>query len=250
MPKIIKKRAVKKKESQEPEVKTAALDALDLLKKKQKQAITIVSVIAAVALLVMFFRYYSSSQNEKAYEFMTEAARYYYGESPFNNMPSTERWKKALELYKKSVEAKPTPAALFYLGNSHYNLGDYENAIKQYTLFADKFGGEYTLLNPVYQKLASAYFKTGKTDKALETLGKLAKVKNGIFKDAALFMEAKYFESIGDTAKAQERFKALAGEFPASPWTAEATAKVAQSGKKEVRATPEPTPPAEDASKK
>jgi tetratricopeptide (TPR) repeat protein len=237
MPKIIKKRPAKKKPVQEPEVKTAALGALDLMKQKRRQAIMIVSVVVVVALALMVFKIYTSSQNQKTHDLEMEANTYYYGEAPYTALPPAERWKKALDLYKKSIDIKATPTALFYLGNCYYNLSDYENAIKQYTSFTEKFSGNYGILPLVYQKLADAYFKTGKNDKALETLSDLARVKNGIFRDTALHMEANYYERVGDTAKAQERYKSLASEFPASPWAPEATAKVAQSEKKEGAGT-------------
>jgi len=237
MPKIIKKKPAKKKPAQEPEVKTAALGALDLMKQKRRQAITVVSVVVIVALALIIFETYTSSQNRKIHDLEVEAAHYYYGGKPYDTMPEAERWKKALDLYKRSVDIKATPTALYYLGNCYYNLSDYENAIKQYTVFAGKFRSNYGILPLVYQKLADAYFKTGKNEKALETLGDLAGVKNGIFRDTALHMEANYYERIGETAKAQERYKALASEFPASPWAPEATAKVVQSEKKENTGT-------------
>ncbi|RJQ56974.1 MAG: tetratricopeptide repeat protein [Nitrospiraceae bacterium] len=238
MPRIIKKKPVKKKPLKEPEVKTAALEALDLMKQRRKQAIIIISVIAAAALLLVIFKFYVSSQNQKAHSFELEAAKYYYREKPYDALPDEERWKKALDLYKKSVEVKATPSALFYLGNSYYNLGDYENAIKQYDIFTDKFSKNHAVLPLVYQKLASAYFRTGKNDRALETLGNLSKAGNGVFRDTALHLEANYYESAGDTVKAMEKYKALADEFPGSPWAGEATAKIAQSAKKENTGAP------------
>ncbi|MBI5409288.1 MAG: tetratricopeptide repeat protein [Nitrospirae bacterium] len=254
MPKIIKKRPDKKKAAQEPEVKTAALHALKAVKKRQRQVIIIVSVIAAVAVLIAAFMFYSSSQSKKAYALETEAYNIYYGAD--KTMPEQERWKKALELYQKAVHIKATPTALFYLGNCHYNLADYENAVKQYSLFVDKFGNASGISPIVYQKLASAYFKTGKNDKALETLGKLAKVNSGIFKDTALLMEARHYESAGDAAKAQEKYKALVTEFPNSPWGAEANAKLAAKSaqgaqtEKEDKGAAEPKPPVDEPAKK
>ncbi len=250
MPKIIKRRPVKKKLADETEVTTHARHALDAIKAKQRQTITIISAIAVVAFLLVAFKFYMSSQSEKIFDLQREAFTYYYKEKPHDTLPDAERWKKALELFQKSVDVKITPTALYYLGNCYFNLGDYENAIKQYSLFSDKLSGEYETLPLVYQKLASAYFKTGKNDKALETLGRLAQVKNGNFKDTALLMEARYYEGKGDTAKAIEKYKTLSAEFPASPWSAEATAKVTQGLKKEEPAAAlQMTPPQEPVKK-
>jgi tetratricopeptide (TPR) repeat protein len=251
MPKIIKKKPAKKKPVQDTEeVKTVALHALDVMKGRQKQAIIIVSAIVAIVLIFVFFNFYTYSQNKKAHELEMEANSIYFPAKTDKSMPETEKWKRAMELYKKAVDVKATPTALFSLGNCYYNLGDYENAIKQYNLFIEKFSGDYVILPLVYQKLASAYLKTGKNEKALETFASLSKIKNGTFKDTALLMEARHYEILGNTAKAQEKYRALVSEFPNSPWSAEATAKVSQKAKTEDKATTGQTPHAVEPVKK
>jgi tetratricopeptide (TPR) repeat protein len=227
MPKVIKKRPAKKKPGQEDEVKSAALQALEKLKNRQKQAIIIVSVILAIFLLYVIFMFYSSSVDRKAYALEKEAYNTYYGVRAGDSMSEADRWKKALELYKKAVDVKATPTAMFYLGNCYFNLGQYDNAIKEYSRFADKFGREKGVLPLVYQKMASAYFKVNQNEKALETLGKLANVENGIFKDTALVYEARYYEGTGEKAKALEKYREIISGFPTSPWSVEASAKVA-----------------------
>ena len=226
MPKVIKKKAVKKKVDQEEGVKSVALQTVEALKKKQQQVIIGVSVIVAVFVLFFIFSIYSSSQYKKAYSIETEASQYYYGEIEDASLSQEDRWKKAIELYQQSVDTKATPTAQFYLGNAYFNLGDYENAIKQYNIFTDKFGGDKAILPLVYQKLASAYFRTEQNDNAINVIKKLGKVNSGVFKDTALVLEARHLESTGNAEKALEIYKELIVEFPASPWTAEANSKI------------------------
>jgi tetratricopeptide (TPR) repeat protein len=246
MPKIIKRRPSKKKHVEKSEeVKTAALHAFDAIKAKQMQVTILISVIAVIAIIVIVFKLYTSSQNNKAHELEIKANSIYYTVNPNNPLSEADKWKKALELYKQAVDVKATPAALFSLGNCYYNLGDYENAIKQYNIFAGKFSNDDIILPLVYQKLVSAYFKTGKNDIAIETLGRLAKIRSGAFRDTALSMEAKHYEEIGDNVKAQEKYRVLSSEFPNSPWSAEATAKVSGSTRKETAVTDQPQTAAE-----
>ncbi|RJQ24043.1 MAG: tetratricopeptide repeat protein [Nitrospiraceae bacterium] len=249
MPKTIKKKPAKKKPAEAEEVKHVALQALDLMKKRQRQVIIIVSVIAVAALLLTAFRFYSSSQTGKAYAVEREADDVYYAAGKDKALPATERWKKALDLYKKSIDIKATPTALFNLGNCYYNLGDYDNAIKQYNVFVNKFGSNREILPLVYQKLASAYFKSGKNDKALEATGNLAKVGGGAFKDTALLLEARYYDSAGNTAQALEKYRALVSEFPASTWSAEAGEKIARMTKQNNAGSTEQKPAGGPASK-
>ncbi len=234
MPKAIKKRPAKKKPVQESEVKGAALLALDFIGKRRKQAIIAVSSVVVIVILYVIFALYSSSSVHKAYALETEAYRYYYAIGADDALPGKEKWEKALELFRKSVDIRPTPTALFYLGNCYFNLGDFDNAIKQYNTFIDEFSGDKGILPLVYQKLASAYFRTDRNGKALEILNRLAEIQDGAFKDTALALEARYYESSGETAKALEKYREISTEFPSSPWSAEAASKIAASeaGKK------------------
>ncbi len=226
MPKVIKKKAAKNTSAQEPDVKSVALQTVEALRAKQQQVLIGVSIIVIVFALLISVSMYSSSQYKAASVIEKEASQYYYGDGIDKSLSQEDRWKKALELYQNSVDTKATPSALFYLGNTYSNLGDQENAIKQYEHFADKFSSETGILPLVYQKLASSYFRTAQNDKALETLSRLGKVDRGIFKDTGLVLEARHYSSAGETAKALQKYRELVMEHPDSPWSAEANAKI------------------------
>ncbi len=226
MPRAIKKKPAKKKPVPEKEVKSAALHALETLRKRQKQAVFAASAVVAVIILYVVYALYSSSVARKAYALETEAYKYYYvtGEKA---LTGKDRWKRALELFQESVDIRPTPTALFYLGNCYFNLGEFDKAITQYNAFIDRFSSNREILPLVYQKLASAYFRTNRNDKALETLARLAELQDGAFRDTALVIEARYYERAGENAKALEKYRELSAEFPSSPWSAEAASKIA-----------------------
>ena len=226
MPKIIKKKVAEKKTVQKDEVKGFALDALDAVKERQKQFIIVGVVVAAILALYITFSMYSSYIEADAVNIENKANSYYYSEVVEGSMSDEERLKKALEIYKESVDIKVTRTALYNLGNTYYRLGDYANAIKQYDLFVNKFSGNAEMLALVYQKIAASYIRSGQKDKALEALRKLAKVGSGIFKDTALVLEARYLESAGDTEKSLEKYLELAAEFPGSVWIGEAASKI------------------------
>ncbi len=226
MPKAIKKRIVKSKTVKEDEVKSVAFQALDALKQRQKHAIIAASTVIGIVVLYIAFSLYSSSMAKKAYALETEAYDYYYSEITDESISGAVKWKTAIDLFKKSLDAKATPTAAFYLGNCYFNMADYETAIKEYTSFINKFSQEAGILPLVYQKLASSFFKTGQNEKALKTLGKLAKIENSIFRDSALILEARHFESSGEKEKAMGKYRELIIDFPSSIWTAEANSKI------------------------
>ncbi|MBI5676011.1 MAG: tetratricopeptide repeat protein [Nitrospirae bacterium] len=226
MPKPIKKRIVKKITIQEDEVKSALMHTLDAANERKKHLIIALAAVVGLIAIYIIFSVYSASSKEKAYALETDAYKYYYGIDIKENLTEKERWGKALELYKKSVDIKATPTARFYLGNCYYNLGDFDNAIKEYTVFIDNFRSQKEILPVVYQKLASAYLKKNNNAKAIETLDKLAQLNNGIFKDTALALEARHYETAGDSGKAMEKYKELVKLFPSSSWSAEAKSKI------------------------
>jgi len=239
MPKVIKKKTVKKRPVEESEVKSAALLALEKIRERQKHLIIGASVIAAVVVLFLGTSLYSTSQYKKAHALEREAANFYYGENINTALSQKERLDKALALFISSTDVKLTPTNLFYLGNTYFKLKDYENAISAYNRFISKFSSEEAILPLVYQKLASSYFKTGKNDEALDALGELAGIDNGIFKDTALMYEARYLESAGKKEASLEKYREIFTQFPSSPWAAEANAKVSseessQEGEKTV----------------
>jgi len=199
---------------------------LDAVKERKKNLFIAMSVIVGIAAIYIIFSVYSASSKEKAYALETDAYKYYYGVDMKEVITDRERWGRALQLYKQSVEIRATPTALFYLGNCYYNLGDFDNAIKEYIVFIDKFKGQKEIVPLVYQKLASSYLKKNDTAKAIETLDSLAKLNGGIFKDTALMFQARYYENVGESGKATEKYKELVQLFPASSWSGEAKAKI------------------------
>ena len=243
MPKVIKKRVTKKTGLQEKSVKGTLQHTVSMVKEKQRILIYVLSAIGLIIVSVIAFMIYVSSTREKAYSFEMEAYKYYYNSNITSPVTGEERWKKALELFQKSIDIKPTPAAQFYAGNCYFNLGDYDNAVKAYNTFIYNYGSEEIIRPLVFQKLASAYFKKGNLDEAIKALDTLAKLKNGIFKDAALIIEARHYEGIGKIEDAMKTYNEIISGFPASPWASEAKARIKMAEEKKSQAPPQSIAP-------
>jgi lipopolysaccharide biosynthesis regulator YciM len=244
MPKPIKKRVKKKIGLEEEEVKSRALETIRLLQQKRKVLIYVVVVFGILSILAASMIIYSSYLKKRAYDLELEGYRYYYNLNLTSPMSDEQRWKKSLELFQKAVNIKSTPVAMFYIGNCYFKLGDYNNAIKEYNRFIDEYRDNEEILPLVYQKLASAYIKIGKDDDALKTLSSLAQFKKGAFRDTALILQARYYESKGEIEEAQKRYEELVRDFPLSPWGLEARRKLEvkvseeSSGTEDVKALP------------
>jgi tetratricopeptide (TPR) repeat protein len=234
MPKAIKKRVSRKSGSREDEVKGKALNTFNFLKEKSRTLVYTLSALGFIIVVVAGVMIYAVSEKRKAYAVETEAYSYYYNMNIPSSMSAQQRFEKALELFQKSMIIKSTPTALFYAGNSYFNLNDYDNAVATYHEFIDKYSDEDVIIPLVYQKLTSAYFKKGENSEAINTLNRLAQFRNEMFKDIALIREAKYYESTAadNTEEAMKKYKELASEFPTSPWASEAMAKIERQGSK------------------
>ncbi|TNF54899.1 tetratricopeptide repeat protein [bacterium] len=233
MPKPIKKKIRKKTVVREEEVTSKIQKKLNVIKERQRILVYVLSALGIAVVLVVLFMFISSSARKDAYSYEIEAYDYYYQSALSLTMTDEERWKKALELFQKSSEAKPTPSVLFFTGNCYFNLGDYENAVTAYNTFIQKFSNEELMLPLVYQKLASTYLKQGKSDDAMKTLGNLTAFKNGIFRDSALILEARHYESAGQINEALKKYDEIIKHFPTSPWASEAQARISAEEEKE-----------------
>lgn len=233
MPKAIKKRISKKPKVTESEVKNFFAKIWSringLLNDRKKEVIIVASAVAAIIIISLVFLIYTSSMTKKARAFELDANNIYFSrQSPeLPGFSGKDKWRRALDLYLISIDARMTPTALYSLGNTYFNLGDYESAINEYSRFIDKFSNEDEILPLVYQKLVFACFRSGKKDKALDALKMLSGLNNGIFRDTALVLEARHYAAEGNKEMALARYEELASEFPSSFWSAEAAAKIA-----------------------
>jgi len=93
-----------------------------------------------------------------------------------------EELEKAIEHFRCSVEACPTPEGYNLLGTSYYLLGDYEKALKNFEeslelyKWENNLEGEGTTLNNISQ----IYYSRGDYDTALEYLNKSLKIRQEI----------------------------------------------------------------------
>lgn len=228
MPKIIKKRITKKTGLKEEQVKSAVDHFKDVIKERKRISTYVLAVVGAAVISAILFFGYSFSVNKKAYSIEKEAFDYYYNINLKHPVADEDRYKKSLELFKKRIEIKLAPVAQFYIGNCYFNLGDYDSAIKSFSEFIDAYRDNEEVLPLVYQKLASAYFKKGENDEAIKTLETLGQFKNGVFKDNALILMARHYESSGKAEEAMEKYKELIKDFPDSIWVTEAQRMIGQ----------------------
>ena len=231
MPKSIKKRTSKKVTGTETDVKEKLASLKDTLHERRKTVLRYGAIILVVLLAIPAFLFYDYTSRKKAKALEYDAYKIYQNIYQTQPLPGDERYKKALDIFKKSYETRKTPSVLLYIAGCYYELGNYDEAIRTLKDFTQRYEDEDDLIPLAYEKLAMAYERKSDTKEALKALESLYNLKGYIYKDLALIESARLLEKEGKTDEAMKKYKELSEKFPNSPFSDEAKAKLG--GKKE-----------------
>ena len=184
----------------------------------------IIAVIASVIVIAgaISYKLFASYRNNNAVVIEYRAYNYFLEGNYKESLSSFQ------EIADKYSGSKSAPVAYYYIGNSYLALGQYDDAIRAYNGFIDKFSEQETLLPLVYINLGSAY--TGKNDynNAMSAFRNVLSLKDSPVADRAVYELARVYEMSGDTASAIEQYENLKKTYPASSWSQEATARLSK----------------------
>lgn len=227
MPKAIKKRT-QKTEQHETDLRETVEDIRERLKERQR---TLVYALLAAGILILAaggFYIYNATSTARAQELRYEGYKLLYGKTQTPLAPA-ERFKGALEQFTKSYAAKKNPVTLLYIADSHYALGEFDQAITTLNELLARHA-EPTLTPLAHYKLAAAYLKKGDTAGALASFNNLAALKDGALQDMALLESGRLLETMGKAQEAKMKYNELLKRFPQSVLLDEAKARLAKLG--------------------
>ncbi|WP_447969576.1 tetratricopeptide repeat protein [Nitrospira sp. M1] len=192
--------------------------------------------------------WYEHRQTQAAWELEGKAQVHYLDRSLDDAEQSKESVSKAAELYRQILNEYPRtdPArnAVYLLGNSLMEQGDYSGAIGAYQRFFEQYGRNTMLGGLVRQRLAYAYLLNGDKEKALQEFTDILAAPDVYNKDQVLFELAKLDEADGVMDKALNRYQELLEQYPTSPYASEASLRVqVLSPEEEETASTEPADP-------
>lgn len=214
MPKPIKKR-LEKKGPEKEDIRETVEDIKEVLRKRQRNLIYFFSGFIVIVILIIGFVIYSKTTASKAAEFEFEGYKLYYGDNILIPLSNEERYRKALEMFTKAYKARKKPYPLLYMANCHYELGNYDDAIKLLSDLNNKFS-DPNIISLSYYKMAMAYMKKGEMEKALEALKNIYTIKGSTLNDIALFESGRILEKMEKKEEAKQKFKELVDRFPKS----------------------------------
>lgn len=226
MPKAIKKRVAKKISGPESEVKDKLASLKDTIKERKKTALRYGAIILLTIIAISGFLFYNYTSKKKARMLEYEAYKIYQNIYQTQSINRDERYKKALDMFKKSYDTRKSPSVLLYIAGCYYELGRYDEAITTLKDFTQRYSNEERFIPLAYEKLAMIYVKKGDSKEAMKALEALYNLKGDLYKDIALIEYARLLEKEGKAEEAKKKYKELSERFPNSPFSDEAKAKL------------------------
>jgi predicted negative regulator of RcsB-dependent stress response len=189
-------------------------------------------------------------QNHQAARLAGQAAEYYpapteavkptpAGEQ--QKSPMADHCGKALPFYQQITDrfdhSRLAPLALYYQANCQVELGKPDEAQALYARVIDRYGPANEAAQLAALRLGYLYANRGDRTQAIQQFQQLSQQVTAANRDEALFEVGRLQEAENDRAAALTAYKAVQNEFPKSPWSSEAAARI-----KALGGEPTPTP--------
>ncbi len=218
----IKKKTPKAMLQPEEEIRSIAHSVADIYRSYQKQFTAALTVIAVAAVVMIGYALVSANKEKQADQLL-EAA--YQSAEPGGGMPANyplalQRFQDVVKQYGGTVSGA---VAQYSIGNTYAQMGQYEQAVKEYERFAQQFGKERFLLPFVYQRLGYAYLALGRQDDAVKAFSK-AEADGG--PGPATVELARIYDREGKADEAQKKYKEVSEKLASTSWAIEARTKL------------------------
>ena len=213
MPRKIK---VSKKKVKEPDefISTSSL-IINYVKNNYRNIIPVAAVVLIVAIITVGWFYYSSKREKEAAHLFYQSKQLYNSSKNIQN-----NYQSVVERYRLSLgkfedirnEYSGTSSAiesLFYIGDCHYNLREYDKAVDNYEQFLNISRKGNYLRYFAFEGLGYCYEEKGDYEKALEHFTKSMEEGGIDIKELAYLNIARCYEALNNKAKALEFYKKL-----------------------------------------
>jgi tetratricopeptide (TPR) repeat protein len=112
--------------------------------------------------------------------------------------------------------------AQYYIGNCLANLGQADEALKEYQVFVKTYSDKKFLLGLVYQRMGYIYSMLGKPAEAIKAFEQ----SDALGTPGVATVElARLYEATGNISEAQKKYKIVQEKLGGSTWSIEAMGK-------------------------
>ncbi len=221
MPTIKKRASASKKQSgQEIAAITGSVSAFMAANRK---IMMIVLSCFAVAILVVSGYSLKVSLDEQNAGPLFASAFEAYSQAASSNGDYTRPLDLFRNVQKKYPASVSGASAAYYAGNSLMAMGRNDEALKAYQSFVKEYGSRKLLLGLVFQRMGYLYLQMGNQAEAINAF-ELSEALNG--PGLATIELARLYESSGNGAASQKKYKTISEKLAGTVWATEAMGKV------------------------
>jgi len=217
----IKKKVRVSKQTQEQEIATIMHRVTKVLSAYKRQVVIAVSVLVALLVIAGGYSIIRSADERKAGALFSTAYESY---SPLSGAPADYR--RALEIFrdiqKKYSGTMNAAVAQYYIGNCLVNLGQPDEALKEYQAFVKAYSDKKILLGLVYQRMGYVYGMLGKQAEAIKAFEQADALESP---GVATVELARLYEAAGNIPESQKKYKMVQENLGGSTWSVEAMGK-------------------------
>jgi tetratricopeptide (TPR) repeat protein len=218
----IKKKTPKGQMQPEEEIRSIAHSIADIYRTYRNQFNAALTVIAVAAVVMIGYALISANKAKQAGQMLEAALQSAEpgGGAPVNYPLALQRLQDVVKQYGATLSGA---VAQYEIGNTYAQMGQYEQAVKEYEKFLVQYGKERFLLPFVYQRLGYACLSLGKQADAVKAFSN-AEAAGG--PGPATVELARIYDREGKTEEAQKKYKEVSEKLAMTSWALEARTKL------------------------
>lgn len=204
-----------------------ALDSLgDSFRKYGAPLLIAAGLLLLIGGAVWGFIWYQGQQENAASGLVYQASNYFHqipDAAPDEKTPAPtreENLKKAIELFGEVIAQYPrthsASISQYYIGNTHLELGQYDEAVADYQTFLDRFQPSDVMAGLALQRMGLAYQAKGDKASAEASFEKVLSTDKALNKDQVLFLLGLLLEDQNKKEEAITQYKRIIQEYPLS----------------------------------
>jgi tetratricopeptide (TPR) repeat protein len=218
----IKKRAPKRDLTAREEFRSIAEGVADFYRAHRNPFNIVLTAVVIVLVVMVGHSLISSNKEEQAGRLLDQG---YQALEPGGGMPANypvalQRFQDVVNQYGGTLSAA---IAEYSVGNTYEQMGQHEQAVREYEKFTHLYGKEHFLLPFVYQRMGYAYLAMGKEAEAVKAFT-MAETTGGA--GPATVELARIYDREGKTADALKQYKVVSEQLSGTSWALEARTKL------------------------
>lgn len=230
----IRKRAASASKHTAPQFEEVMHQATGLYDRYRTGVLSTIGALLAIAIAVGGYLLYTAGRDRAASEVLSQAMGYYGSAAG-----GQSDYQRALELFRKAgsehAGTLSGSIARYYAGNCLMNMGQFQDAVKEYQDFIKRPSGGRNLLGLVHQRLGYALIGAGNREQAMKAFEQAETLLGTGMATSEL---AVLYERSGRQEDARKKYQMIADALAGTAIAQEAKARLGAAPAGEVKPGP------------